>query len=262
MLDKIMRIVLILLMLWSLCFPKEESAEDPLHGLTGGSYQSWPVGRQAKFRFPETVFKTQEVIGSYSKEEINAVADNSMLCLNSIYYKYLSKNLGFEGNVLLKFTIAGSGEASNIDILSSTTGNTEFDEAVKKEFSTWKWNVKNGSTMVTILLKFIGIYKSQGYIISGPRLGSEIISVLSANMPKSRNIYRQKYLKLKPGFDGEIVIRFTIAGSGEVINADIVASTTEYAEFDEAIKKEFYTWKWKPIEKGNATVTAIFSFKE
>jgi len=77
-----------------------------------------------------------------------------------------------------------------------------------------------------------------------------------------QNFAKDKYLDKKVGFEGDVLLKFTIAGNCKASNINILSSTTGNVEFDEAIKKELYAWKWKPTEKGNATVTAIFSFKE
>jgi len=268
-----MKILLFLFILWSLCFPKEDLSKEDVErlaelmsGSIGGSASKGIVGGlniRRGFQFPEVVFEMQDVVGSHSKEEIENVVDNGMLGLRSVYYRHLRKKYGFKGKVLTKFIIAKNGEISEVDIIHSSTGNSEFDEAVKKELYSWKWNAKNSSTTTTILFNFDVIYQSRsGAIISGPRLANETLGSLIQKYPRLRNVYI-RYLKLKSGFNGHIVLRFTIAGSGEVTNADIIASTTEYAEFDEAVKKELSTWKWKPIESDNATVAVIiYSFYE
>ena len=89
----------------------------------------------------------------------------------------------------------------------------------------------------------------------------EITQVINARMPGVRNIYN-KYLKLKPGLSGKVTLKFTIASSGNIIIIDIVSSTTNYAEFDEALKSMVSTWKWKTIKNGNTTATVPFDFGE
>jgi len=69
-------------------------------------------------------------------------------------------------------------------------------------------------------------------------------------------------LKQKPGFNGKVTLKFTIAPSGDIISIDIVSSTTGYSEFDNAIKDMVSKWKWKAIKSGNTTPTIPFSFTE
>ena len=107
-------------------------------------------------KFPEVVFEMQDVVGSHSKEEIENVVDNGMLGLRSVYYRHLRKKYGFKGKVLTKFIIAKNGEISEVDIIHSSTGNSEFDEAIKKELSTWKWKAieSDNATVAVIIFSF------------------------------------------------------------------------------------------------------------
>jgi TonB family protein len=215
--------------------------------------------------FPKTTFEIQEATSSYSKKEIEAIVDSGMLGLRSIYLKHLM-NLNFEGNVLLKVTIAKSGKVIDVDIMSSSTENTKFDEAVKNKVAAWKWNVKNDSATVTILYKFATIPPTnkagtRAFLINGVRPFNDIFSNLnrhSSGLAKIQN----KYLKLKPDLDDRIIVifKFEVAKSGYVTDVDIVASTAEYAEFEEAIKSFVATWKFKPIENGNTTVSIFLTF--
>ncbi|MDR1830654.1 MAG: TonB family protein, partial [Candidatus Fibromonas sp.] len=95
----------------------------------------------------------------------------------------------------------------------------------------------------------------------GSRSKAEIMSVVNARMPGLRNIYN-KYLKLKPGFEGKVTLKFTIAPSGDIIDISIISSTTKYGEFDEAIKNMVATWRWKAIKSGNVTPTIPFNFSD
>ncbi|MCL2283872.1 MAG: TonB family protein, partial [Fibromonadales bacterium] len=93
--------------------------------------------------------------GSRSKAEIMAVVNARMPGLRNIYNKYLKLKPGFSGKVTLKFTIAPGGDIVSIAIVSSTTGYSEFDNAVKNMVATWKWKqIKSGNTTPTIPFNF------------------------------------------------------------------------------------------------------------
>jgi len=89
----------------------------------------------------------------------------------------------------------------------------------------------------------------------------EIMAVVNGRMPDLRNIYN-KYLKLKPGFSGNVILKFTIVPGGNIASISIVSSTTGYDEFDNAVKNMVATWKWKDIKNGDTTPTIPFEFKE
>jgi TonB family protein len=78
---------------------------------------------------------------------------------------------------------------------------------------------------------------------------SEFLDDVIANSPSLRNNVYREYLKMKPGFSGKVMLRITIAASGEVTDISIRSSTTDYPEFDKAVKDAVATWKWKPVKK-------------
>ena len=92
------------------------------------------------------------------------------------------------------------------------------------------------------------------------RSKTEIIAVVNARMPGLKKIY-DKYLGSKPGFSGNVTLEFIIAPSGDIIKSDILSSTTDYAEFDNAVKNMVGTWKWKAIKSGNTKVSMPFDFE-
>ena len=75
--------------------------------------------------------------------------------LRPIYNKYVKEKPGFLGKVTLRFTIAPGGEIISIYVVSSTTGNDEFDNEIKSAVSRWKFGkVKSGNTTATIPFSF------------------------------------------------------------------------------------------------------------
>jgi len=95
----------------------------------------------------------------------------------------------------------------------------------------------------------------------GARSRAEIMAVVNQRVNGLKSVYN-RYLKNKPGFTGKVVLKFTIAPSGDITTISVVSSTTGYPEFDNAIKEQVSKWKWKQIKSGNTTPTIPFSFKE
>ena len=95
----------------------------------------------------------------------------------------------------------------------------------------------------------------------GSRSASDIMKIVRQRTPGLRHIYN-KHLKKKPGFQGKVTLKFTIAPSGDVISNSIVNSTTGYGEFDSEIKNAVSTWRFGAIKSGNTTVTIPFTFTE
>jgi len=93
------------------------------------------------------------------------------------------------------------------------------------------------------------------------RSEAEVMSVVYSNMPNLRNLYH-KYSRMKPCFEGKVILKFTIAANGNVAGIDMVSSRTGYLEFDSAVVDMVASWKWKAIKKGNTTPTIPFYFSE
>ena len=95
----------------------------------------------------------------------------------------------------------------------------------------------------------------------GSRSAADIMKVVRLRTPGLRNIYN-KNVKKKPGFQGVVTLRFTIAPEGEIISISKVSSTTDFAEFDNEIKNAVRRWIFSKVKSGNTTVTIPFSFSE
>jgi hypothetical protein len=98
----------------------------------------------------------------------------------------------------------------------------------------------------------------------------EFIDVVYGNSSSLTNVYRE-YFKTKSGFGGKVTFFVTIAANGEVTDISIESSTTNYPEFDNAIKNSVAAWKWKAVKNwrlklvehnGDYTGMASFWFKE
>ena len=93
------------------------------------------------------------------------------------------------------------------------------------------------------------------------RAAPDIMKVLRRRVPELRLIYN-KHLEKKPGFEGKIVIEFTITPKGKITNISIVSSNTYFEEFDSEIVKAVSRWKFPKIKSGNTMVKLPFLFYE
>jgi len=128
---------------------------DQLSDLMGGSAGGIGTKSKGSLKAPSARDIDMGADDSRSKAEIMAVTNARMPGLKNIYNKHLKLKPGFSGKVTLKFTIAPEGGITGIDIVSSTTGYAEFDNAVKNFVATWKWKqIKSGDTTPTIPFNF------------------------------------------------------------------------------------------------------------
>lgn len=95
----------------------------------------------------------------------------------------------------------------------------------------------------------------------GSRSAADIMKVVRQRTPGLRHIYN-KFLKKKPGFQGKVTLKFTIAPGGEVISIAIASSTTGFGEFDAQVKSAVGRWTFSKVKSGNTTVTIPFTFTE
>ncbi|OWV00222.1 hypothetical protein B7994_08300 [Fibrobacter sp. UWR2] len=87
------------------------------------------------------------------------------------------------------------------------------------------------------------------------------MKVVEHRTPSLRNIYN-KYREKNPGFEGRVVLKFTIGPDGKVVSMSIKSSTSNNAKFDEEIKKKVSEWNFGAAGAGNTTVTIPFVFSE
>ncbi|WP_405324147.1 TonB family protein [Fibrobacter sp.] len=97
--------------------------------------------------------------------------------------------------------------------------------------------------------------------IEGSRSAADIMKVVRQRTPGLRHIYN-KCLKEKPGFQGKVTLKFTIAPGGEIISISTIYSTTGFSEFDSEIKNAVSRWTFNKVQSGNSTVTIPFTFIE
>lgn len=93
------------------------------------------------------------------------------------------------------------------------------------------------------------------------RSSADILKVVRQRTPGLRHIYN-KYLKMKPGFQGKVVLKFAIASSGDITKIVIESSTTNFSDFDNEIKDAVSRWTFGNIESGKTVVTIPFTFAE
>lgn len=77
--------------------------------------------------------------------------------LRHVYGKFLKKNPdnSFEGEIILKLTIAADGTVKESSIKKSTTGVKDFDEEIRNYVSRWTFSkVKSGTTVVYVPVRF------------------------------------------------------------------------------------------------------------
>ncbi len=94
------------------------------------------------------------------------------------------------------------------------------------------------------------------------RSTSDILSVIRSHSPGLRHVYNT-YLRIHTGMKGKVTLCFAIAPSGQVVDADIVSSSTGAVDFDSLVVEKILSWRFEPVKAiGNDIVTVPFNFSE
>ena len=119
--------------------------------------------------------KWREISGPYGPEHaktrkashVKEIVDKNKPKLSSIRKKYRMQaprlkevknsehpDAEIQYDIVVKFTIAPDGKISEIEVVSSSTGNEKFDKAICDAISTWTFEEADTETRVTLPLKF------------------------------------------------------------------------------------------------------------
>ena len=103
----------------------------------------------------ETDITMPDGTGGRSVAEVMRVVCQHTQGLRHVYNKFLKVHPGFAGKVTLRFTILPGGSIASCTIVSSSTGQAEFDQAISDQVQGWSFSViKSGNTTVAIPFSF------------------------------------------------------------------------------------------------------------
>jgi hypothetical protein len=127
----------------------------------------------------------------------------------------------------------------------SDSQNSSLDSS--KELNSFFWRDKiKAISLETVVIESDGVVRSE----------QEIIRIVNTHRQVLRDVYN-KHFELKSGFNGKVTLRLIIAHRGDITDISIVSSTTDYTEFNDAIKDVVAHWKWDPIKKCDYDTVAI-----
>lgn len=105
---------------------------------------------------PQAVEGSAKQAAERTHEAIGNVIKSQQAQLVYVLEKWLKKDPNLSGKILLRFTIMPSGSVTNITVVSSTTNNPEFDEAITRYVKRWSFApIDPGSGSVTVVYPFV-----------------------------------------------------------------------------------------------------------
>jgi len=126
------------------------SAHKPLKwdGISDPDFSKKPAKRRKASHVKEIVDKNKPKLSSIRKK-YRMQAPRLKEVKNSEH-----PDAEIQYDIVVKFTIAPDGKISEIEVVSSSTGNEEFDKAICDAVSAWTFEEADDKTTVTLPLKF------------------------------------------------------------------------------------------------------------
>ncbi|MBN2036460.1 MAG: TonB family protein [Chitinispirillaceae bacterium] len=90
-----------------------------------------------------------------SQIAIGRVVTRETRRLKRVYENWLKRDPQLGGNLKVKFTILPNGAVTNVTIISSTTGNADFDDAILRYIKRWMFAEVQGANPVEVVYPFV-----------------------------------------------------------------------------------------------------------
>jgi len=135
---------------------------------------------------------------------------------------------------------------------------------IKESLSFWyhKFGINTDSNVTEYLFQNKSDLKITTYISDGTRSSKEISTIINTHGIFLTNMYNEHLKNSKNMLSEVVILSFTIAGNGKVIDINSMISNSSIDEFYNAVEDYVATWKWKPIKNGNTTVAIKFEFSK
>jgi TonB family protein len=99
----------------------------------------------------------------------------------------------------------------------------------------------------------------KGASLTGGRSKASIMRVLMQNIAALRYVYNKR-LREKPDVQGTVTVKFKIDYTGKVISCEIVKSTMNDPELENAIKIKIRRWVFEEIPQKDDVTEVVYPF--
>jgi TonB family protein len=93
--------------------------------------------------------------GERSYDAINRAVNRYTVRLKRVYETWLKQDPALAGKVTIKFTIMPDGSVTNCTLVSSTSGNSEFDQNIMRYIGRWTFTPASDSGPVEVVYPFV-----------------------------------------------------------------------------------------------------------
>ena len=91
--------------------------------------------------------------------------------LRHIYNKHLKRNPSFSGTIVFRLNINADGAVQKVQIDSTTTGNTDFDEEVQKAVGRWNFQNMNSGVVAKLNTDVVATFPIRFYEDEPAKIG-------------------------------------------------------------------------------------------
>ncbi|MBR3927897.1 MAG: TonB family protein, partial [Clostridia bacterium] len=91
--------------------------------------------------------------------------------LRHIYNKHLKRNPSFSGTIVFRLNINADGSVQKVQIDSTTTGNTDFDEKVQNAVGRWNFQIMNSGVVAKLNTDVVATFPVQFYEREPAKIG-------------------------------------------------------------------------------------------
>ncbi len=189
------------------------------------------------------------------------------------YERALQQNTKLEGDVVVKLSLAQTGEVDAASVSVSSLKDAGVEDCMVRTILTWRFDELQGGAMVTHYPFNLALSASSSAAQAGrlksdsnaPKLhgwlDKEIIRLIIRQYGNELRYCYEVELQKNPKLAGEVTVKFTISGTGSVTESMVVASTLNHAEVEACVIHNILTWQFPPPKNGGIVmVTYPFRF--
>jgi TonB family protein len=159
------------------------------------------------------------------------------------------------GKLVVQFSIAPDGKV-NDPKPKERSSNDALDKCIASAFGRWTFPKPRGGVIMGVVYPFT--FAAPKAIPKGTLDQAVIVKTVKDHQPDLAACYNAA-VKAKPGIAGTVKVAFVIAPSGQVSEAKVDKSDTEWKPLDECVVTKLRSWTF-PKPAGNGEVAIIYPF--
>ena len=203
------------------------------------------------------------VRGSLDKEIIRRVIRRHIAEPKECYERQLARNPELSGRMVVKFTIAATGDVESSTLQDSTLGDPRVESCVVEAVRAWKFPEPEGGGIVIVSypFSFTAGPAARRADESAKGLTPDVIGqTMRGRMPEIKRCY-ERHLEKEKASNGRIVVAFTVDRSGSVAGVRFDHNDFKDATMSNCISQVVRGIQFPPNPAGPTEVAFPFVLK-